>query len=524
MVGPKVLLGNNEKNQRMEVADEQIDTIGRAFLGQTLGCARCHDHKFDPIPTADYYSLAGIFTSTQVMERRYMLGEQRVMERLVGLGADGDESDLAYEKYWLERPKIQERQKHAKSALELLKNEDVLALDALAKKHADALAECAADADQFMEKRIEAQTALLASLDAVIAAPPKIPARAMIPCDSDAPADESIRLAGQFDRLGDPVPRGFLRAVSGTAAVIPQGQSGRLELGRWLTNVDSCAGQHAARVLANRVWHHLIGRGIVRTVDNFGRTGEAPSHPELLDHLARDLIDSGWSIKELVRKVVLSRTFAMSSRHNNAGHLLDPENRLLWRAHRRRLDPEALRDAMLSAAGELDLKPVESSVWYLGDQATAVGDNKIRRRTDFPCRSVYLPIIRNDLPELFDVFNFADPHATTGMRPQTMVATQGLFILNDDSVMAAAEATARRLLAGNLLAGKMTGEQESQVDKMFEVVLNARATAEDREEVLTFIRAMNTRLSAEGHPDAELRAWSMACHALFASSRFQILE
>src|SRR6185436_18510833 len=126
-------------------------------------------------------------------------------------------------------------------------------------------------------------------------------------------------------------------------------------------------------------------------------------HPELLDYLARQLIESGWSVKDLVREIVLSRTFAMSSRHDEAGHLLDPDNRLLWRAHRRRLDPESLRDAMLFAADELDLKPMDSSVWYLGDQATAVGDNKIRRRTDFTCRSVYLPVIRNDLPELFDV-------------------------------------------------------------------------------------------------------------------------
>ncbi|MBP89549.1 MAG: hypothetical protein CMJ64_23040 [Planctomycetaceae bacterium] len=519
VVGPKVLLGNDPKERRMDVADEQIDTIGRAILGQTLGCARCHDHKFDPIPTADYYALAGIFTSTEVMERRYMLGQQRVMERLVGLGPDGDETDGAYEKYWRDRPKLQERQKHAQSALDLLKKDNAKALEALAKEHADAIADGAADASQPKEKRIASQKTLLAELNAAVAKPPGIPARAMIPNDADAPADESIRVAGQFDHLGEQVPRGFLRVLSDVTAEIPERQSGRVELGRWLTDVDGGAGQLAARVLANRVWHHLIGRGIVRTVDNFGRTGEAPSHPELLDYLARELIDSGWSIKNLVREIVLSRTFAMSSRHDDAGHSLDPENRLLWRAHRRRLDPETLRDSMLSAGGELDLKPMQSSVWYLGDQATAVGDNKNRRRTDFPNRSVYLPVIRNDLPELFDVFDFADPHTSTGMRPQTMVATQGLFILNDASVMAAAEATARRLLAGEI-----TGEQESKVDRMFEVVLNARATEEDRNELLAFISDFKNRLTSQGDSDADLRAWSMACHALFASSRFQILE
>jgi hypothetical protein len=271
-------------------------------------------------------------------------------------------------------------------------------------------------------------------------------------------------------------------------------------------------------VMANRVWHHLMGRGLVRTVDNFGRTGDAPSHPELLDHLARKLIDSDWSIKGLVRDVVLSRTFRMSSRHDESAYSVDPENRLLWRANKRRLAPESLRDAMLSAAGTLDLTPMDSSVFYLGDQATAVGENKNRRRTDFPCRSVYLPVIRNDLPEVFDVFDFPDPHSTTGMRPETMVATQGLFVLNDSLVMDAADATARQLL-------KTSNEQpQLTIDAMFERVLNARPTAEERLELLTFISETEQRLTAAGEKNPEVRAWAIACHALFASSRFQILD
>jgi hypothetical protein len=174
---------------------------------------------------------------------------------------------------------------------------------------------------------------------------------------------------------------------------------------------------------------------------------------------------------------------------------------------------------MLSAAGELDLAPMDSTVWYLGDQATAVGANKNRRRTDFPCRSVYLPVIRNDLPELFDVFDFADPHATTGMRPQTTVATQGLFLLNDESVMAAAKATARRLLAG-----KAAGGEASLVEQMYELVLNSKPTDEERDEILAFVNEMKKQFSEEGDAKATLNAWSSACHALFASSRFQILE
>jgi len=174
---------------------------------------------------------------------------------------------------------------------------------------------------------------------------------------------------------------------------------------------------------------------------------------------------------------------------------------------------------MLAAAGKLDLTPMDSSVWYLGDQATAVGENKNRRRTDFPCRSVYLPVIRNDLPELFDAFDFADPHTTTGMRSQTMVATQGLFILNDESVMDAAESAARRVLA----AAK-DENQEVLVEKMFELLLNARPTPEESADLLTFLHATEQHLMKAGEADARLRAWAIACHALLASSRFQILE
>ena len=518
-VGPKVLLGSDPNQQRMDVADEQLDTIGRAILGQTLGCARCHDHKFDPVPTADYYALAGILTSTQVMERRYMLGEQRVMEQLVGLGADGDQLDAAYEKYWRERPQLQKQQTQAKSALELLEKGDAAAFAAFAAEHADAVAEGVTDSARTAEQHIEAQKTFVATLETAIAKPPEIPPRAMIPSDVEIPEDESIRLAGQFDRHGEKVPRGFLRVVSDTAAGIGGGHSGRLELAHWLTDIDGGAGQLAARVLANRIWYHMIGRGIVRTADNFGRTGEMPSHPELLDHLARELIDSKWSVKSLVRKIALSRTFAMSSHHDEIAHAIDPENRLLWRAHRRRLDPESLRDAMLSAAGYLDLKSMDSTVSYLGDQATAVGDNSNRRRTDFPCRSVYLPVIRNDLPELFDVFDFADPHATTGMRSQTMVATQGLFMLNDVSVMDAAEATARRMLATESMRGP-----EARLDLLFELVLAARPADDEHQEHLAYVAETQKRFEEKGDKDAEVRAWAMVCQALFASSRFQVLE
>ena len=530
VVGPKVLLGSAPQQQRMDIADELVDTIGKTFLAQTLGCARCHDHKFDPIPTADYYALAGIMTSTTVVERRFMLGEQRVMERLVGLGPDGDDLDAAYEKYYRELPTLRNYVTQAKAAIDALQKGDTPALQALAKEFPDAVSPDAVNSELAHDQRIAAQQALLDEITQQVANPPPIPPRAMIATDADQPGDESIRIAGVVESKGDQVRRGFLQVVGPHDFAIPDTASGRVELARWLTDADQGAGRLAARVMVNRIWHHVMGRGIVRTVDNFGRTGETPDHPELLDYLATQFLENDWSTRSIVRQIVLSHTNLISSEVNPAAFEIDPENSLLWQFNRRRLSPEALRDSMLAVAGQLELTPMESSVWYLGDQATAVGGNKNRRRTDFPCRSIYLPVIRNDLPEIFDVFDFADPHATTGARPRTTVATQGLFILNSDTVMDAALATAKRLDRE-----LPTGDAAARVERMFELILNSRPAADERQVVLDFIRRAQEDAQSQSQPatgeqpgesteGAELQAWALACHALFASSRFQFLE
>lgn len=514
LLGPKVLLGSHPERQRMDVADEQLDTIGRTVLGQTLGCARCHDHKFDPVPTADYYAMTGILTSTEVLEQRFMLGQQRVMERLVGLGEDGDRLDAEYEKYWRERPALQGRLDRARQALTHLEKEASTELEALVKKHADALAEGARSPETPLGERVAAQKAHVQVLEQKFSRPPPRPARAMIPSDRAKPGDEKIRLAGQYDRRGEVVPRGFLTVLSSGEIEIPADRSGRVELARWLTDTRDGAGVLAARVLANRIWHHLMGRGLVRTVDNFGRTGEPPSHPELLDHLAAELLRGEWSIKSLVRRIVRTRAFARQSSPVPGAREIDPENVLLHRAHRRRLDPEIFRDCLLQVAGQLDPSPRDSTVDYLGDQATAVGQNKNRRRTDFPCRSVYLPVIRNDLPEIFEALDFTDPQVTTGLRPRTVVATQGLFLLNDPSVTAAARGIATRLLEEH-----GTASRPDLIDAMFLRILQVSPTASERRNVESFL------VDLEADPDLDrLERWTLACQALAISSRFLIPE
>ena len=197
----------------------------------------------------------------------------------------------------------------------------------------------------------------------------------------------------------------------------------------------------------NRVWQHLFGQGLVGTPDDFGTRGERPSNPELLDHLARRFMQQGWSVKRLIRNLVLSRTYQLSSNFDRAAAAQDPENRWLWRMNRRRLQVEALRDGLLAVSGELDPSPAESVVARLGVQATGVGvkPNKPVRSVR---RTVYLPVIRNDLPALFQLFDFGDSLSVNGQRSTTNVAPQALFMMNSPLVFEAATHTAAIVLAG----------------------------------------------------------------------------
>jgi hypothetical protein len=522
VVGPKVLLGVNPDRQRMDIADEQLDTIGRVVLAQTIGCARCHDHKFDAIPTRDYYAMAGIFTSTRVMEQRYMLNEQRVMERLQGLGDAGESLDEAYEGYWRNRSGLEKRLQAAAGVLEILKAGDTAAISARLQSDADSFAEGARDGSVSLAERLAVQKAFVGDLRRQFEKPPGIPPRAMVPSEGEAIRDEAIRVSGKFDDLGPVVPRGFLQVLcDGECGVMPVDRSGREQFARWLTQEGTRAGSLSARVLANRIWHHLMGVGLVRTVDNFGRTGEQPSHAELLEYLASELQRGGWSVKSLIRKVVLSRVFGLSSRRSEAARERDPDNRLLSHFSRRRLDPESLRDGMLWAAGVLETGSMESTVGYLGDQATAVGANPVRRRTDYRCRSVYLPVIRNDLPELFDAFDFANPHTATGARPVTTVPVQALYMLNDVQVMEAADLTGRRGLAG-----VSDGNPEKLVEAIYELVSAGAPTATERAAAVEYLRVVRASLMSAGKESAaaDSEAAARLCHAVFASSRFQYLQ
>ena len=262
--------------------------------------------------------------------------------------------------------------------------------------------------------------------------------------DAKKIADTQVRISGI--RPGEVAPRGVLKCcTSGQAPTISEDASGRLALARWL--VDP---QHplTARVMVNRIWHHLFGQGLVSTMDNFGTNGRRPSHPELLDWLALRFQQDGWSIKTMLRRMMLSRAYQLSAAHDARNYTADPDNIWLWRHSPRRLDAEALRDAMLSVAGRLEMSAPEegSVVARLGDGCLVRQIDAGKLVTDTACRSVYLPAVRFFEPELLQTFDGASASLVVGARAVTNVPAQALFLLNNAFVIEQSRHAAKRAL------------------------------------------------------------------------------
>jgi hypothetical protein len=278
--------------------------------------------------------------------------------------------------------------------------------------------------------------------------------------------------------------------------------------------------------MANRVWQHLFGQGLVRSVDNFGTTGERPSHPELLDYLATRFIADGWSTKKLIRRIMLTSAYQQSATFDRAKFKSDPDNRLLWRMNQRRLEAEALRDAMLSASGRLNpQRPVGSVVLdfppiQVGGGAGGRGDiSEILANT--AARSIYLPIFRNVIPEVLDAFDFADPNVVTGQRDVTTVAPQALFMLNNTFVGAQAKAMAMRV------ATTAAKSDIARVDLAYKLALGRSPTTPQRTRAIAYIETYLRDPSATPSRDPDknkLEAWSTLCQALFASAEFRYLN
>jgi hypothetical protein len=410
----------NNPDYKYDLIADQIDVTSRAVLGLSVMCSRCHDHKFDAIPTKDYYALAGIFDSSVMLFGGAVKGAK---------GASGT---------------------HILSD--------------------------GAGAMGLKEGR---------------------------------PGDINICVRGEARQLGPKVERGFLTALKNDKTPpVNRDQSGRLELARWLTQPENPL---TARVAVNRVWQHLFGQGIVPTSDNFGALGEPPTNPELLDYLAVRFLEEKWSTKKLIKEIVLSRTYQLSSTYNAANHKLDPETTYLWRMPVRRLEAEAIRDSILAISGQLDTKPPPGSMLgTINPKGKKTGAGR-----DSNHRSVYLAMVRGaPLPEILALFDLANPNLVVSQREVTTVPAQALFLMNSPFVTQQATYFARRVLEPKDL------DDNARIDLAYAMAFGRPATDLEKQQARAYLAEA---LAAVGATD-QLPAWASFCQTLYATAEFRYVQ
>jgi hypothetical protein len=453
--------------------DDTIDNLGKGVLGLAIGCARCHDHKFDPIPTADYYALFGIFKST-----RYAHAGTEIYPNTYGFAAmKPEEVD------------------------ELRRFEDELSgLD-------NRLEDIGANKIKFAtpEEKGKALKEVHERLNVLRAEYPFIQKAYAV--SEGMPSDARIMVRGEPQTLGPTVPRGFLTILGGQKLPPEEKGSGRLELAGWVADPKNPL---TARVMVNRIWQWHFGRGVVATPDDFGSRGEAPSHPELLDYLATRFIESGWSVKKLHRLIMLTRVYQEASGDSAANTLKDSKNAYLWKFNRRRLDAEEIRDSLLAVSGNLDPAPggeqpfpAETS-WHFTQHKPFMGAEDQFATNK---RSVYLMQQRIRKQPFLELFDGADPNAETGTRPLTTTALQALYAMNDPFFHAQAAALAARV--------KAAGQSESVRSRYAFRLLYGRAPALDE------IQDMHKFLAEAG---PEEQSWPALMRVLLASNEFLTLD
>ncbi len=590
---------------RADELHDRIDVLSRGFLGLTVACARCHDHKYDPISTRDYYALGGVLTSTEYKEyplaepdvvaaydkhkqkiddlekaatqlledeaktlglrlakesARYLFAAWRVasargtaeaiarhenldketLERWGvymnspkehfyldwwnELGHDDDPAkvrlhaerfqafvdDLVQEQKEIEEYNRRVIEEHKKStdpydlfcvgcnavtkALERDKYmlwtelfEAKMATNGKDKKRG-VLFYSDESIERFLLDKtkadLEEKRSELESLKKSL--PERYPFLHII-ADKKDPQDMRRHVRGDPYSLGEVVPRRFL-SIFGDKGRFQQG-SGRLRLAGQIASAENPL---TARVLVNRVWHHHFGHGLVRSLGNFGQVGDRPSHPELLDYLAGRFIDSGWSVKQLHREILLSSTYRMSSKHSERNFQADPENRWLWRANRRRLDVEALRDSMLFVTAELDVTE--------GGPAFKWEDGAKRR-------TLYGTVSRYRLERLLALFDFPDPAATADLREVTNTPLQRLFFLNSELITDRSRALVARL------AKEAGDDPEARIRRAYRLLFGRSPGAEELQLAQGFLAEMNGQ-----------QPWRQLAQVLLSSNEFVFVD
>ncbi|MBS0206972.1 MAG: PSD1 domain-containing protein [Planctomycetes bacterium] len=454
--------------------DERLDTVTRGFLGLTVACARCHDHKFDPIRAADYYALAGVMASTQLVEWPLVETTSEEAAALTEVQRQIIDVELRFD--------------YARKNRKTPKAEgvDLAPFDAEVTRWETEL-------KRLKETKLFGGPIATGVRDAGLWINGDDPAWTLLDYQPGHPRDLPIFVRGNPANPGPIVARRFLEVLSPRDAQPFQQGSGRRELADAIVR-DSAP--LAARVIVNRVWGWHFGQGIVTTPSNFGRLGDAPSHPELLDDLAARFIASGWSLKWLHREIVLSATWCQASQSTLDYHDRDPDNRLLWRMNRRRLDAEAWRDAVLSVSTELDTT--------MGGPSVSLADAKLRRRT------AYGIVSRQKPADLFRLFDFPDAKRHTENRLPTTTPLQQLYLLNSPFLQQQAEAAARVVLRSS------SSEASDVARSLFRQILLRDPTADELNEALQLVQSDSGEVPADN--------WSFLAHSLLATNEFLYVD
>ncbi|MGI8605238.1 MAG: DUF1553 domain-containing protein [Verrucomicrobiales bacterium] len=483
--------------------EDTIDNVGKTLLGLSVSCARCHDHKFDPITVQDYYALYGIFRST-----RYAFPGVEIYPSTRDFAFNAPPEEVAKirarERALAELDQRIEDLKNERTRLEREAQRPPAATQPVLGNPGRTLAEVRAEWEAAKERH----KGLRNTRDQF--------EKAYAVQDTEQPANAPVHLKGDPKSPGDEVPRGFLQVLGGQRLPPDAKGSGRLELAQWITEPTNPL---TARVMVNRVWQHHFGRGLVTSVDDFGTRGEPPSHPELLDWLASRFVEGGWSLKKLHRLIMTSHTYQLSCHDSSQNAALDNENRLYWRFNHRRLSAEEVRDAMLASSGELDQTvaaghpfPPENT-WKFTQHKPFV--------SDFPTnkRSVYLMQQRIRKQPFLAIFDGADTNVATGQRPLTTTPLQALFMMNDPFAHAKAAAFADRVCASG-------ADTQTRLSLAYRLAFGRLPTAEETAAATAHIETTQAALASNGVTKDKLdqQAWQSLSRVLFSANEFVFLD
>jgi hypothetical protein len=489
--------------------EDTIETTGRAFLGLTLRCARCHDHKFDPITQEDYYALYGIFASTRYP---WAGGEEfasmkKPRQQFVPL-SPADQSAPHVAAY---RKKIHDLETEIQQCEKKIKSRGTRSNEKKEPSGRDIT--CAAEQKLLNETvhnlRGQLQDLLKSDL------PRDLPAAYAV--QEGKPVDMYVHLRGDENQHGPTVKRDVPRFLAGDRSLsIPEGTSGRLQLAQWLTRPENPL---TARVMVNRIWQHHFGKGIVATPSNLGTRGEPPSHPELLDWLASRFIESGWSIKAMHREILLSKTYQLSSAYDERNAASDPGNRWYWRRDRRRLDAEALRDALLLVSDGLNKQrpgphpfpPIERWGWTQHSPFKDVYSSNHR--------SVYLMTQRFQRHPYLAIFDGPDTNTSTEQRSTSTVPQQALFLMNNPFVTQQAEQFARRLIGSS-------SDWSERIELAHQLAWCRPSTPQEQEGGRRYVQKYTEELAKAGASSErlELEAWTSYARILLSANEFLYLD